>query len=125
MAQSDLASPGTSAFWCCDQTPAEILAVAALWVGWRPIGGCVRSRSQIKPPHPSIPQFLTGEIASVIGRFAMLVVVIWHWVFTIVVWRPTGPSASSPLAFTDQLWLLTWLLQVMPLFFYVGGYAHL
>jgi hypothetical protein len=45
--------------------------------------------------------------------------------FTIVVWRQDGPSATSPLGFTDNLWLLTWLLQVMPVSFFVGGHAHL
>ena len=57
--------------------------------------------------------------------FSLLIVVMWHWVFTIVVWRKSGPSANSPLGFTDNLWILTWFLQVMPLFFFVGGYAHL
>src|SRR5262245_2420511 len=33
--------------------------------------------------------------------------------------------ATSPLRFMQGFWLLTWLLQVMPLFFYVGGYVHL
>jgi hypothetical protein len=57
--------------------------------------------------------------------FSLLIVVMWHWVFTIVGWRTSGPSANSPLGFTDNLWILTWFLQVMPLFFFVGGYAHL
>ena len=57
--------------------------------------------------------------------FSLLIVVVWHWVFTIVVWRQDGPLATSPLGFTDNLWLLTWLLQVMPVFFFVGGHAHL
>lgn len=49
--------------------------------------------------------------------FSLLIVVMWHWVFTIVGWRTRGPSANSPLGFTDNLWILTWFLQVMPLFF--------
>ena len=57
--------------------------------------------------------------------FSLLVVVAWHWVFTIVIWRPDGPHATSPIGFTTGLWMVTWLLQVMPLFFFVGGYAHL
>ena len=57
--------------------------------------------------------------------FSLLIVVLWHWVFTIVVWRKDGPSANSPLGFTDNLWILTWFLQVMPVFFFVGGHAHL
>lgn len=57
--------------------------------------------------------------------FSLLVVVAWHWVFTIVIWKDDGPHATSPIGFTTGLWAATWLLQVMPLFFYVGGYSHL
>jgi len=56
---------------------------------------------------------------------SLIVVVIWHWAFTVLYWSPEGPRATSPLGFFDGLWLLTWLFQVMPLFFYVGGYVHL
>ena len=56
---------------------------------------------------------------------SLLVVVVWHWAFTILRWGPDGPSATSPLGFTTGLWIATWLLQVMPLFFYIGGYVHL
>jgi hypothetical protein len=66
------------------------------------------------------------EFVDLCRAFSLLVVVVWHWVFTIVRWRPGGgPFASSPLGFTNGLWILTWLLQVMPVFFFVGGYAHL
>ena len=57
--------------------------------------------------------------------FSLLVVVAWHWVFTIINWSDTGPHATNPIGFTSGLWAATWLLQVMPLFFYVGGYGHL
>ena len=57
--------------------------------------------------------------------FSLLVVVAWHWVFTIVLWRDDGPHATNPIGFTSGMWAATWLLQVMPLFFYVGGYSHL
>jgi hypothetical protein len=60
-----------------------------------------------------------------IRAFSLLVVVAWHWVFTIIVWRDDGPHASNPLGFTTGLWVFTWAFQVMPLFFYVGGYGHL
>ena len=52
-------------------------------------------------------------------------VVAWHWVFTIIVWDDDGPHASNPIGFTTGLWLATWAFQVMPVFFYVGGYGHL
>lgn len=56
---------------------------------------------------------------------SLVVVVLWHWAFTIVIWEDDGPHATNPIGFTTGLWLATWLLQVMPLFFYIGGYAHL
>src|SRR5262245_53729122 len=60
---------------------------------------------------------------------SLIVVVIWHWAFTILTWEKSGPEAgphaTSPLNFTHGVWLATWLFQVMPLFFYVGGYVHL
>jgi hypothetical protein len=56
---------------------------------------------------------------------SLIVVVVWHWAFTVLYWSPDGPRATSPLGFFNGLWLLTWLFQVMPLFFYVGGYVHL
>lgn len=57
--------------------------------------------------------------------FSLLVVVAWHWCFTIILWRDDGPHATNPIRFTDGLWTATWLLQVMPLFFYVGGFSNL
>lgn len=56
---------------------------------------------------------------------SLLVVVVWHWAFTILEWGQNGPSATSPLGFTRGLWLATWLFQVLPLFFFIGGYVHL
>ncbi|MEU4545632.1 acyltransferase family protein [Nonomuraea dietziae] len=56
---------------------------------------------------------------------SLITVVVWHWAFTILQWSPEGPSPTSPLGFTSGLWILTWLFQVLPLFFYVGGYVHL
>jgi hypothetical protein len=55
---------------------------------------------------------------------SLVVVVLWHWVFTVVLWQSDGPHTSNPIGFTSGLYLATWLLQVMPLFFWVGGWAH-
>lgn len=63
--------------------------------------------------------------ADFLRAFSLLVVILWHWSFTILIWGDDGPSATSPLGFTSGLWIFTWLLQVMPLFFYIGGYVHL
>lgn len=57
--------------------------------------------------------------------FSLLVVVIWHWVFTIFEVVPGGTfRPSSPLAFSQNAWVFTWMLQVMPVFFFVGGFVH-
>src|SRR5438309_2091330 len=45
---------------------------------------------------------------------SLLVVVMWHWVFTVIIWEPDGPHASNPIGVTHGLWMLTWLLQVLP-----------
>ncbi|HRE00934.1 MAG TPA: hypothetical protein PLV68_06515, partial [Ilumatobacteraceae bacterium] len=31
--------------------------------------------------------------------FSLLVVVAWHWVFTIIIWRDDGPHATNPIGF--------------------------
>jgi acyltransferase-like protein len=59
-----------------------------------------------------------------VRAFSLLVVVAWHWVFTIIVWRSDGPHATNPIGFTRGAFVATWLLQVLPLFFFVGGFAH-
>ncbi len=63
--------------------------------------------------------------ADFLRAFSLLVVILWHWCFTILIWGDDGPSATSPLGFTSGLWIFTWLLQVMPIFFYIGAYVHL
>lgn len=75
--------------------------------------------------HPAAGPPGRDSYVDFLRALSLLVVVVWHWAFTILRWGPDGPSATSPLGFTSGLWLLTWLLQVMPLFFYIGGYVHL
>ena len=55
---------------------------------------------------------------------SLVVVVLWHWVFSVILWGDDGPWATNPIGFTSGLFVITWLLQVMPLFFFVGGWAH-
>lgn len=56
--------------------------------------------------------------------FSLVVVVMWHWGFTILVVSETSVSPTNPIGATRGLWVATWLLQVMPVFFFVGGYTH-
>jgi hypothetical protein len=55
---------------------------------------------------------------------SLLVVVLWHLLATRLTWGADGPHATSPLGSVPGLWLGTWVLQVMPVFFYVGGHLH-
>src|SRR5215217_5670144 len=53
------------------------------------------------------------------------VVVLWHWVFTVTHWTGSGRlTMPNPIGDVPGLWAATWLLQVMPLFFVVGGVAN-
>ena len=56
---------------------------------------------------------------------AIAAVVLGHWLITVITYdrrgRPTGHSALEALQWSYPI---TWLLQVMPLFFVVGGFAN-
>ncbi len=57
---------------------------------------------------------------------SILVVVLWHWSMSVLRWSDAGElSMPNPIDAIPGGWLLTWVLQVMPLFFVVGGYANL
>ncbi len=56
---------------------------------------------------------------------AIGVVVAGHWLMAAVAVRPDGTvSAGNALAGVPAAQVATWLFQVMPLFFLVGGFAH-
>ena len=54
---------------------------------------------------------------------ALVVVVLWHWLFATVRWDANGPHTGNPMHVVPAGFVLTWILQVMPLFFLVGGWA--
>lgn len=57
---------------------------------------------------------------------SICVVVVWHWSLSITHW--TGDYVlvmPNPIGDVPGKWALTWVLQVMPVFFFVGGYANL
>lgn len=55
---------------------------------------------------------------------SLVVVVVWHWGFTILEVSEATVSPNSPIGTTRGMWALTWVLQVMPVFFFVGGFTH-
>jgi fucose 4-O-acetylase-like acetyltransferase len=56
--------------------------------------------------------------------FSILVVVLGHWLIAVVTWEGGRVEGSNALEHIDGLWTLTWVLQVMPLFFFVGGFGN-
>ncbi len=63
------------------------------------------------------------ELLTVLRSAALVVVVVWHWVFATIRWDSRGPHAGNPLHLVPGGFVLTWFLQVMPVFFLVGGWA--
>jgi len=57
--------------------------------------------------------------------FSICVVVLGHWLIAIVYIRDGQISGVNALHVIPALWAATWLLQVMPLFFFVGGFSNL
>lgn len=59
-------------------------------------------------------------------RVASIVAVVFgHW-FIGVIWRHGGKIGTvSAIGLTGWLWIATWFLQVIPLFFFVGGFSNL
>ncbi len=56
----------------------------------------------------------------------IVVVSLWHWTLSVTHRAADGALVMpNPVDAVPGSWLATWVLQVMPLFFVVGGYAHL
>ena len=56
--------------------------------------------------------------------FSILVVVVGHWLIGMIYWRDGVIGTRSAIGVTNWAWALTWLLQVMPIFFFVGGFSN-
>jgi len=51
-------------------------------------------------------------------------VIVGHWLIGLVVWDGGVIRSASAIGLAPGLWLGTWAFQVMPVFFFVGGYAN-
>jgi fucose 4-O-acetylase-like acetyltransferase len=56
---------------------------------------------------------------------SILAVVIGHWFISVIWWRDGVIGSVSAIGKTSWLWIATWFLQVIPLFFFVGGFSNL
>ncbi|HEX6674337.1 MAG TPA: acyltransferase family protein [Actinomycetes bacterium] len=56
---------------------------------------------------------------------SIVTVVLGHWTMTAMGRSGHGLTAGNVLSSTPGLWLATWVLQVMPVFFVVGGFSNM
>jgi fucose 4-O-acetylase-like acetyltransferase len=56
---------------------------------------------------------------------SIVTVVLGHWTIAAVRRSGDGLAAGNALSTTPGLWLATWVLQVMPVFFLVGGFSNM
>lgn len=56
---------------------------------------------------------------------SIAVVVLGHWLMAIVYFDGGRVSGDNALEVIPGIWTLTWVLQVMPIFFFVGGFSNL
>jgi peptidoglycan/LPS O-acetylase OafA/YrhL len=56
--------------------------------------------------------------------FSICAVVIGHWMSTVVVLGGNGFDVYNAAGIIPGVWAATWVFQVMPLFFFVGGFSN-
>jgi hypothetical protein len=55
---------------------------------------------------------------------SIVIVVAGHWLISLVYWTPEAIGAWNVIGLTPFAWFLTWLLMIMPVFFFVGGFSN-
>jgi Acyltransferase family len=79
----------------------------------------------VRTSAPTVRGAAPDPLFTFVRSAALIVVVLWHWVFATVRWDGNGPHSGNPLHLVSGGFVLTWFLQVMPLFFIVGGWASI
>jgi hypothetical protein len=64
------------------------------------------------------------RVVDFLRAFSICAVVWGHWTIAIVWWQEGVLRTTSAIGVTPGLWALTWVLQVMPIFFFVGGFSN-
>jgi hypothetical protein len=81
--------------------------------------------SIVTSPTASVPR--TGRtrdpFIDLLRTSAIMIVACGHWIMPVLRWDNGTLAAGNSLA-TPGWWTLTWLLQVMPVFFFAGGAAN-
>ena len=55
---------------------------------------------------------------------SVVVVVLGHWLSAVVEYRDGDLRATSALDIVPGLYIITWVFQIMPIFFFVGGFSN-
>jgi fucose 4-O-acetylase-like acetyltransferase len=56
---------------------------------------------------------------------SILAVVFGHWFIELITWNHGLIRATSAVGATAGMWIGTWFFQVMPIFFFVGGFSNM
>jgi peptidoglycan/LPS O-acetylase OafA/YrhL len=80
-------------------------------------------RSSIEDLAANTPE-ARDRVVDFLRAASIVAVVIGHWTIGIIFWHDGVIGTSSAIGVTSWLWLATWVLQVMPLFFFVGGFSN-
>nr|MDT0664958.1 hypothetical protein [Micromonospora sp. DSM 115978] len=66
------------------------------------------------------------RVVDFVRAFSIMIVVVWHWALSVNHLAADGElRMPNPIEQVPYGWLATWLLQVMPIFFVVGGFSNL
>jgi tryptophan-rich sensory protein len=83
----------------------------------------MRTESQLARLAAETP-LTRDRYVDLLRAFSIFVVVFGHWLMAVVYFKDGHLTGESALALVPGLWLATWVLQVMPLFFFVGGFSN-
>jgi hypothetical protein len=64
------------------------------------------------------------RVVDLLRAASIVAVVVGHWLIGLISWRNGVIRTTSAVGVTSFLWLATWFLQVMPIFFFVGGFSN-
>ncbi len=91
-----------------------------------------RERSHPSPSSKALDQLASAtpdtrdRVVDAARAFSIVVVTVWHWTLSVTHRTADGGlSMPNPIDAIPGGWLATWVLQIMPVFFLVGGYANL
>lgn len=67
-----------------------------------------------------------NRVVDAMRALSIAVVVVWHWSLSVTHRDEAGVLVNpNPIDQVPTAWAATWVLQVLPIFFVVGGYANL